>query len=78
MKKKEIRGNKLLSAVKKAIPNVGFMTLKGDRKVTCVFRGFPFVISSYLVVKEQGLGSRNFTKAVETEDSNWLQERLRV
>ena len=76
-KSKEIRGNRLLNTVRNFLPQIGNARLEGERKVTCNYRGFPFVISSRLIVKEQGLGSRKFSGAITTVDSDFLQKHLR-
>ena len=77
MASKECRGGTLIATIRKQLPNVGHLKLVGDRRAICKFRGYDFVISSRLAVKEQGLGQR-FAKAVETDDSRHLQNKLRA
>ena len=71
---KEVRGGNLIATIKTNLPHVGFVKLDTrGRKAKCTWRGFPFVISSRLVVQEEGLCG----KTVETEDSLHLQNKLR-
>jgi len=75
---KEIRNANLVATVKSMLPNVGRVKIatKDGRKASFVFRNLPFLVSSRLVVKEQGIGKLKYT-GVETEDSMMLYNRLR-
>jgi len=75
---KEIRNANLIATVKSMLPNVGHVKIatKDGRKASFIFRNLPFLVSSRLVVKEQGIGKLKYA-GVETEDSMMLSNRLR-
>ena len=75
---KEIRNANLIATVKSTLPNVGHVKIatKDGRKASFIFRNLPFLVSSRLVVKEQGIGKLK-ASGVETSDSIMLSNRLR-
>ncbi len=74
---KEFRGAILVSLVKSNLPNVGKVKVetKDGRKVSFEWRGIPYVVTSRLIVREQGLGNSRL-KGIGTADSVNIQERL--
>ena len=76
---KELRNGNLIAAIKTNLPHVGFVKLNTEsngRKASFSFRGFDFLVSSRLMVKEFVFG-RTLTDTTETEISKELQTRLR-
>jgi len=75
---KEIRHGNLVATIKSTLPNVGHVHIatKDGRKASFIFRNLPFLVSSRLVVKEQGIGKLR-TTGVETPESVMLSNRLR-
>jgi len=76
---KEVRNSNLVKAIREALPNVGHikMASKDGRKASFVFRNTPFLVSSRLVVREQGIGKLRMV-GIETSDSVMLSNRLRT
>jgi len=75
---KEVRNSNLVKAIRTAMPNVGHVKLasKDGRKASFIFRSTPFLVSSRLVVREQGIGKLRMT-GIETSESVMLSNRLR-
>ncbi len=75
---KEIRNGNLVATIKSNLPNVGYVKIAthDGRKASMIWRGINFLVSSRLVVKEQGIGKLK-TDGVETPDSVMLSKRLR-
>ncbi len=74
---KEFRGVTLVSLIKEHLPNVGKVKIesKDGRKASFEWRGIPYIVTSRLIVREQGLGNSRL-KGIETADSVNIQERL--
>ena len=69
MKSKEVRGSKLVAAIKRALPNAGHVKLdphSSGRRVFFEWRHADFVVSSRLKVELCGFG--RLTKAGRTEN----------
>jgi hypothetical protein len=75
---KEVRNANLVATIKSTLPYVGHVKIatKDGRKASFIFRNMPFIVSSRLVVKEQGIGKLR-TAGVETPESVMLSNRLR-
>ena len=75
---KEVRNANLIATIKSTLPNVGHVKIatKDGRKASFIFRNLPFLVSSRLVVKEQGIGKLK-VKGIDTPESVMLSERLR-
>ena len=79
-KSREVRGNKLIEAIKSAIPGAGFIKpdeSSSGRKVFFEWRKVDFVVSSRLIVQECGFGRKQAFRA-ETDETNVLAERLKA
>lgn len=73
---KEVRGQKLIELVRVKIPGAGFVKPVNDRKVAFTFRGFDFLISSRMIVKEFLFG-RHKADLESTKDAQEIQSRFR-
>ena len=80
-KSKEVRGNSLVAAIRKVVPNAGYIKpdpKSNGRRVFFQWRHTEFIISSRLHVQECGFGRATKAGRCETEETESLSQQFKL